>query len=485
METILSQTRPEDNSLLAPVHVAEDPNAVLKSDHPSADILAQPGIVVQRQIEMMNLFLGFEQANRYVILDPNGAHIGYMAEHDGGLGKAMARQWLRTHRPFTTHVFDKHGREVLRFHRPFSWFVSRIRVYDPLTAQVTSERSSPAPQDPSVPDTMSSLQQISHVPIESMRVIGEAVSEWAPLRRKYNLFVHPRNAAGPEAAAPRQFAAVNEPFLSWDFSLIDPNSRLIGSVNRSFRGLGREIFTDTGSYVIRMDAAGSETDTQQDDVGDQSGNEPQAYSEALGSKNGMAGMSLDERACVLATAVTLDYDYFSRHSSFGGSGGFLPLWMGGGEAAGGAAGGAAGAGEAAGGAVVGGAGRAVGVGAAPGGIGESAAVGAGTMAGYEAMQRGLGRDSQPDSDPASPPGEPQGGPYNSQSPQSQPEAEHQASSQPFDSPSHQGEPGHENHADDVWGQGSDPWSDGAGQGPATGGNEGGFFSSLWDSFFGD
>lgn len=63
---------------------------------------------------MMNLFLGFEQANRYVIMDPHGNHVGYMAEHDGGFGKVMGRQWLGTHRAFTTHVFNKEQKEVLR-----------------------------------------------------------------------------------------------------------------------------------------------------------------------------------------------------------------------------------------------------------------------------------------------------------------------------------------------------------------------------------
>ena len=114
LSSLLAQTSDQDNSLLAPVHIPEDPNAVLKSDHPARNLLAESGIVVQRQIEMMNIFLGFEQANRYVILDPHGNHVGYMAEHDGGIAKTMGRQWFHTHRSFTTHVFDKHSREVLR-----------------------------------------------------------------------------------------------------------------------------------------------------------------------------------------------------------------------------------------------------------------------------------------------------------------------------------------------------------------------------------
>ena len=114
VESALATTDPSRNNLLAPVHIPEDPNAVLNSTHPTTGILAQSALVVQRQIEMMNLFLGFEQANRYVIMDPHGGHVGYMAEHDGGFGKAFGRQMFRTHRSFVANIFDRHGKEVLR-----------------------------------------------------------------------------------------------------------------------------------------------------------------------------------------------------------------------------------------------------------------------------------------------------------------------------------------------------------------------------------
>lgn len=51
-----------------------------------------------------------------------------------------------------------------------------------------------------------------------------------------------------------------------------------------------KIFTDTGQYVIRMD---SEQST-------------------------FKHLSLDERAVILAAAVSVDFDYFSRHSEHGG-----------------------------------------------------------------------------------------------------------------------------------------------------------------------
>ena len=487
MSNLLAQTSDQDNNLLAPVHIPEDANAVLKSDHPARNILAESGIVVQRQIEMMNVFLGFEQANRYIILDPHGTQIGYMAEHDGGIGKTMGRQWFRTHRSFTTNVFDRHGKEVLRFHRPFSWINSTIRVYDAQEPAGNIQKSDSTALTPS--EAVDQMQQVSQLPLDAMRIIGEAQSEWAPLRRKYNLFLaHDPHLASPISTKPAddiselqqkdieehthlpptmvQYARIDEPFLSWDFSLLGSDSRLLGSVNRSFRGFGREIFTDTGAYVMRMDSAGLEEEAEKKHFISQSHKGEQGFAEAVGGLDDKKGMTLDQRAILLATAVTVDFDYFSRHSRGGGMG-FLPIWMGGGggEAAGGAAGGAAsgGAAEAGTGAVVGGAGRAVG-GAATGaseiGAGEGAIAGAGSLAGYEAMQRGLGRDQPPDAIP--PAQEPSNDPYSPQSPQSGTDGDNQ----------------------DVWGGDNDPWQEGAGGGDSGEGG-GGFLQWIWDMFFGD
>ena len=480
MEDVLANTDPKDNPLLAPVHIPEDASAILKSTHPAADILTQSAIVVQRQFEMMNIFLGFEQANRYVILDPNGNHLGYMAEHDGGIGRSMQRQFFRTHRAFTTHVFDRHSREVLRFDRPFSWINTRIRVYNPWDPSVDLEASASAStalvegQPPSTP-----TPQISTLALQAMGIVGEAHSEWAPLRRKYSLFLSHGLSLGQQGAGSSsqgskpttdftQFARVDEPFLSWDFSLYDVEARKAGSVNREFRGFGRELFTDTGSYVLRMDAV-----IPQDPLSLPEKIPSQlSSSTALVGTDSKMGMTLDQRAVMLATAVTIDYDYFSRHS--GGGHGFMPIWFwgGGAEAGGAAAGAGAGAAEA-GGAVVGGAGRAVGAaagGAGATGIGEGAIAGAGTMAGYEAMQRGMGRRSEAEADDASPQAPPPEQPYgDGQDPQS-----------PQSGWSEQSQEG------DVWGSAeSDPWSQ-APQGGASAGGEGGgggWIEKLWDSFW--
>ena len=260
--------------------------------------------------------------------------------------------------------------------------------------------------------------QISNLSLSEMRIIGEAQQQWAPLARKYSLFLHrpsdwddssstaPQLASGelplssstqlqmssttPEASdrGYSQFAYVNEPFLSWDFSLKSSSDQLIGSVNRNFAGFGREIFTDTGVYALRMDSVGLAKEPRHliSKTGEQG---------LTASGESKAGMSLDQRAVMLATAVSVDFDYFSRQRS--GLGGFMPLWFPwGGEAAGAGAAGEAGgvaAGEAGAG-VVGGVARGGVAGVGEGATG--AAAGMGTMAGYEAMQRGAyGDDASP------------------------------------------------------------------------------------------
>jgi hypothetical protein len=417
-------------------------------------ILGNSSLVIQRQMEMMNIIIGFEQANKYVIMDGQGQTLGYIAEQDHGMGSMFKRQMFATHRSFTTHIFDKQEREVLRIHRPFAWINSRIRIYDPVPeggyAAMEQSTALQGTSASSVTDP-GATAHVSPLPLEDMRIIGEAQQQWAPLRRKYNLFsyrpIDPPaetdstrriesgdkpttdtkslavveskvNEAAIEAGMV-QFAHVDEPFLSWDFTLRDEGQKTIGSVNRNFAGFAREIFTDTGVYALRMDSAAEQPDLQ---VGQGQ----------ISLNREQPPMTLDQRAVMLATAVSIDFDYFSRHSHAGGGGGFMPLWipgMGGGAAEAGAAGTAVGAAEGVAGRGVGGA----------LGAGEGAVAGAGTMAGYEAMQRGVYG--------------PQGG--DGASPQA---------SEPFGKNA-EGQSG----GDDLWGEDDDPWGGGGGEGGGGGG----------------
>ncbi|KAI8381257.1 Scramblase-domain-containing protein [Radiomyces spectabilis] len=231
------------------VEIPQREGQIITPDYHGAPVLSQSALVVGREFEMMNIFLGYEQANKYKMMDPNGNLMGYIAEEEG-LAKALSRQFLRTHRPFNATIMDVHGNVIFKISRPFAFINSRIFIH-------TSDD----------------------------QLIGEVQQRWHLLRRKYDLFI-----------GKTQFASIDTPFLGWDFYLQDEQGGLLGNVSRNFVGFARELFTDTGQYVLRMDAV----------------------------EGNARGMTLDERAVTLACAISIDFDYFSRHSSHGG-GGFLPF----------------------------------------------------------------------------------------------------------------------------------------------------------------
>ncbi|KAJ3237722.1 hypothetical protein HDU81_009105 [Chytriomyces hyalinus] len=231
---------------------AETPEDVIKQtgDGP-AYVIQHPGLMVGRQIEMMNVLVGYEQANKYAVTDHNGVNVGFICEEEVSFAGNILRQILGTRRVFNAVVLDVHGNVVLKINRPFKWFLnSTITISD-------------------ANDT----------------VIGEVKQVWHPLRRKYDLFLKHK-----------QFAIIEAGFLAWDFVIEGEHpGEVLAAVNRNFAGFAREIFTDTGVYAIHMDNLEEKT----------------------------RPLSLDERAVILGCAITIDIDYFSRHSDHGS--GMLPF----------------------------------------------------------------------------------------------------------------------------------------------------------------
>ncbi|KAI0673066.1 Scramblase-domain-containing protein [Trametes maxima] len=244
-------------------------------------------LIITRQIEMLNIFLGFEQTNRYVITNELGDTLGYIAEEPRGFLSTFSRQIFRTHRPFRALVMDNQGSPILWLRRPFAFINSRMYV------QFLKDFKVYTPEGEPVLDTFAEVQQ-----------------RWHPWRRRYDLFLRetplrilsvlnePQPEPEPEQFS--QFAKIDDGFLAWHFTLRDAQGQAIANVNRAFRGFGREVFTDTGQYFVNFDgSAADEADT------------------ALQKPYLIRNLSLEERALVLATAVNIDFDYFSRHSGGG------------------------------------------------------------------------------------------------------------------------------------------------------------------------
>ncbi|ODO06850.1 hypothetical protein I350_04210 [Cryptococcus amylolentus CBS 6273] len=267
------------------VNIPPDPEGVLGDSHAARQVLGHESLVVVRQLEMLNVFMGFEQANRYALHSPDGQLVGLQEQ---GYLSAISRQMLRTHRPFRSVIMDRTGKPVLWIRRPFAFINSRIFVHSSEAAAADST------------------------------LVGETQQSWHPWRRRYNLF-----QTREHGETFRQFAKIDSGFLAWDFWLKDRGGRLVASINRNFRGLGRELFTDTGQYVIRFDSAGTELD-----LAPGSNVNLQGQSLIL-PQSSEGGLTLDQRAMALATAVSIDFDFFSRHSGSGGMGFPLFFWGGG------------------------------------------------------------------------------------------------------------------------------------------------------------
>jgi hypothetical protein len=199
------------------------------------DILNEPTLVIGRQLEMMNVIVGFEQQNKYSIRNEQGNQIGTIYEEGDSFLHVVKRQLLRTRREFKADVVDIHGNVVFKVYRPIKWFLnSEMMVMSPKNEE-----------------------------------LGLIISDWHLWRRRYNLF-H-KNV---------QIGRIDEPFLSWDFEVLNESGNSIGSVGRNFIGLIKELFTDMGQYVVRP-----------------------------------SSRSREHRACIIAAAISIDIDYFSRHSN--------------------------------------------------------------------------------------------------------------------------------------------------------------------------
>ncbi|XP_061357347.1 altered inheritance rate of mitochondria protein 25 [Gastrolobium bilobum] len=220
-----------------------------------ATLLARSNLLITRDIEWANLAFGFEQENRYAIVDvcyPQSP-VGFIREQSN----VITRQLLRSRRPFVASITDGVGNELFRVRRPFWWITSSIY------AEIDGKE------------------------------VGVVHRRWHLWRRIYDLYL-----------GNKQFAVVENPGLwNWTFSLKDINGEVVAQIDRDWRGFGFEILTDAGQYVIRFGSS---------DPGSKIG-----LATAIQELEVARSLTLTERAVAVALAISLDNDYFSRHGGWG------------------------------------------------------------------------------------------------------------------------------------------------------------------------
>ncbi|GLT73862.1 hypothetical protein SLA2020_456930 [Shorea laevis] len=220
-----------------------------------APLLARSNLLITRDIEWANLVFGFEQENRYAIVDvcyPQSP-VGFIREQSN----VIARQLLRLRRPFVAYISDALGIEIFRVRRPFWWINSSIY------AEIDGKE------------------------------VGVVHRRWHLWKRVYDLYL-----------GNKQFAVVENPgFWNWTFTLKDIDGQVLTQIDRDWRGFGFEIFTDAGQYVIRFGSSDPSIKT--------------GLASKIEELDVIRPLSLSERAVTLALAISLDNDYFSRHGGWG------------------------------------------------------------------------------------------------------------------------------------------------------------------------
>jgi len=251
-------------------------------------LLARESLVVSRAVEWANVAVGFETKRQFELLDAaDGANVGRLVEETGS---HVARQLLKARRGFQAEATDAHGTTALQMHRPPRALRSHVRVTD-----------------------------------AAGREFGETVTQWHPWKRQYDLLVH---------GTP--FAYVRAPGLAWDFVVEDERGNPLAVIGRNFQGLGLEMFTDKGMYAVTFGNAtpgtlkvdAGETTPRLEPPHQEKQDEIHRGGGQLQLPDGLVplerSLTLEERAVVLATAVSVDFDYFSRHSQHSM---FSPLWF--------------------------------------------------------------------------------------------------------------------------------------------------------------
>ncbi|KAF5358084.1 hypothetical protein D9756_001684 [Leucocoprinus leucothites] len=260
-------------------------------------------LIIERQLEMLNIFVGFEQCNKYTISNEEGEPLGFIAEEDRGFLGVVSRQAFATHRPFRAVILDASGSPILWC----SAAEATLRV-----DQLADNTHLKAIQ------SLTRLGRLSKYGIRGADVMTSFSGSTClkPSATWYS------SIPEPTPAVFTQVAQVDSPFLAWDFRLLDGHKQDIAFISRAFRGFGREIFTDTGRYSVCFKPV-TLSPSGQDYV-------PQSSSRVL---------SLDERATEMVpsyslplqdvpyldfsfarhAAVNIDSDYFSRHSHMGRS----------------------------------------------------------------------------------------------------------------------------------------------------------------------
>jgi uncharacterized protein YxjI len=163
---------------------------------------------VRQRKRWLEILTSLDARNTYVVYDEAGNPVFNVEEQGSGFGSFMKRLFLRSLRPFTSHVEDlTQNRPMLVLRRPFRFIFHRLEVRD-----------------------------------SQGNLVGAIQKKWTWFRRKYIV-------EGPDG---QDVATLFGPFFRpWTFQIRMPGSDIeIGLVQKKWSGLLKEMFTQADNFWV-------------------------------------------------------------------------------------------------------------------------------------------------------------------------------------------------------------------------------------------
>jgi uncharacterized protein YxjI len=163
-------------------------------------------LIVSQRKEWGEILTGFEQKNKYAVMDSSGRDL-YAAVEEGG--SLLLRWFLKALRPFEINVYTFDRRPVLKLKRPFRFYFHELKIMEP-----------------------------------GGRTLGTIQRRFSLLRRIYSVL----DRSGNEIF--QLFGPILHP---WTFE-IRKNEKEYGKITKKWSGLLKEGFSDADNFGVTFPA---------------------------------------------------------------------------------------------------------------------------------------------------------------------------------------------------------------------------------------
>ncbi|XP_068960810.1 phospholipid scramblase 1-like [Petaurus breviceps papuanus] len=174
-------------------------------------------LLIQQQIEILEVFTGFETNNKYVITNSFGQRVYFAVEEND----CCTRNCCGNLRPFILKILDNAGREVITVERPLRC----TSCFYPCCLQKLEVQSPPG------------------VPI------GYIIQNWHPFLPKFTVL----NEHQQEVLKIGGPCVVCRCCTDIDFNIKSLNEEtVVGKITKQWTGIIKEVFSDTDNFAIQF-----------------------------------------------------------------------------------------------------------------------------------------------------------------------------------------------------------------------------------------